>query len=390
MKSLISAFLVVILSQAAIAQDSLRLNGITTYNKLNRDYFIAALFLQERNSSADEIINSYEPSKLSMKVVQKKLSARQFNQYWLTAININNDEEDLDIYDEEIIRFTQLFKNSFIYGDEITISFTRDFEINVHANNQLISSFDNSGFYPVLLNAWLGPRPTSREFKAELLKLPNSVKTAELIDTHTQLLASPERQKESKKWRVKPAKKSNNQQRLPPSFNETISTPSSAKISAPKPVNTQQAASSPLTPPVSGIQTASLSPTLQSPKLTATANATASDVTTQKSVAIEQQASKQLSIMTMYRSNILKTTYQHIIYPNLAIDEELEGDVVIAITLDRSGEVIDIDQLESAAHHSLNNAAIKAIQQSQYPSPPNSLEGNNFVVKLPIKFRLPK
>jgi TonB family protein len=78
-------------------------------------------------------------------------------------------------------------------------------------------------------------------------------------------------------------------------------------------------------------------------------------------------------MITLYRSNVLKTTYQHIIYPSLAIDKELAGDIVIAITLNREGEVTDIDQLESGAHHSLNNAAIKAIQQSQYPAPPKSL-----------------
>jgi hypothetical protein len=267
MKFLISAFLAITLSQAAVAQDSLRLNGITTYNKLNRDYFIAALFLQQRNSSAEDIIGSYEPSKLSIKVVRQKLSARQFNQYWLTAISVNNSEEDLEDYDEDIIRFTQMFKHNFIYGDEITISFTRDFEINIHANNQLITSFDDSGFYPILLNAWIGPRPTTSEFKANLLKLANSAETAELIDTHSLLLASPERQKESKKWRIKPTqKKAGNQQRLPPSFNEVISTPSSAKITTPQAIQPKLPSPSPLPPTVIGAQTASLSPTLQNPK----------------------------------------------------------------------------------------------------------------------------
>lgn len=99
---------------------------------------------------------------------------------------------------------------------------------------------------------------------------------------------------------------------------------------------------------------------------------------------------EQIGLFRIYRSNLLKLTYQHVIYPESAIDRNQQGNVVLRVTINRDGEVQEIKFKERAEFNSLNKAARKAVDNAKgsFPSAPERLRGESFEVTMPIKFRL--
>lgn len=105
--------------------------------------------------------------------------------------------------------------------------------------------------------------------------------------------------------------------------------------------------------------------------------------------AVISKQKQQEGLLRIYRSNLLKRTYQHIVYPESAIDKNHEGDVVLKVVIDRKGNIKKIDFDSRANFNSLNKAASRAIKKARpFPPVPMRLEGESFEVTMPIKFRL--
>lgn len=97
----------------------------------------------------------------------------------------------------------------------------------------------------------------------------------------------------------------------------------------------------------------------------------------------------QKGLLRIYRSNVLKLTYQQIVYPENAIENNHEDDVVLKIVLDREGNIENMGYQARARYNSLNRAARKAVlKAAPFPTAPSMLEGNTFELTIPVKFRL--
>lgn len=100
-------------------------------------------------------------------------------------------------------------------------------------------------------------------------------------------------------------------------------------------------------------------------------------------------SAEQSALLKIYRSNLLKKTYQHVVYPDSAIEKSQEGEVVLMVTVDRNGKVKAIDYDSRARFNSLNKAASIAVKRAKpYPAVPARLEGQTFQISMPIRFRL--
>lgn len=97
----------------------------------------------------------------------------------------------------------------------------------------------------------------------------------------------------------------------------------------------------------------------------------------------------QKGLFRIYRSNLLKKTYQHVIYPDSAIDKNQQGNVILKVVIDRSGALQSVNFHSRANFNSLNKAAKRAVNNAKpYPSAPAKLEGEIFEILMPIRFRL--
>ena len=103
----------------------------------------------------------------------------------------------------------------------------------------------------------------------------------------------------------------------------------------------------------------------------------------------DSSSAQQAGLFRIYRSSLLKKTYQHVIYPGPAIDRDQQGDVILKLTINREGEIQSVDYDKRADFNSLNKAAARAVKKATpYPPAPKQLHGETFEVIMPIKFRL--
>ena len=114
-------------------------------------------------------------------------------------------------------------------------------------------------------------------------------------------------------------------------------------------------------------------------------------VAAQRTIIASQNTSsaQQAGLFRIYRSNLLKKTYQHVIYPGSAIDRNQQGDVILKLTISRMGDIQKVDYDKRADFSSLNKAAARAVKNATpFPAAPKQLVGETFEVIMPIKFRL--
>jgi protein TonB len=76
-------------------------------------------------------------------------------------------------------------------------------------------------------------------------------------------------------------------------------------------------------------------------------------------------------------------------YPRIARRRGMEGQPIIAFTLDKQGRLTKVDLAQTSGYQLLDRAALEAVHQAApYPVIPAPLKVNSFQFKLPISFVL--
>lgn len=78
---------------------------------------------------------------------------------------------------------------------------------------------------------------------------------------------------------------------------------------------------------------------------------------------------------------------RHVLYPSIAQRRNLEGKVVVSVTIDASGKVVDC----SVAHSTndiFNSAALEAVRQSQFTPAMRNRQPVQFRMMIPIEFKM--
>lgn len=93
-----------------------------------------------------------------------------------------------------------------------------------------------------------------------------------------------------------------------------------------------------------------------------------------------QAAPQKLSGKSLQRAQAMLS--KHLFYPQSAVDQGLEGDVVLLLSLDSKGGIQAIEIAKSSGHALLDEAAIDAARHI------GALPGNPRQTLLPVSFRL--
>jgi hypothetical protein len=160
----------------------LSLNGIATYSELRQDYYVAALYLPNRLSDSQKIIQSELAKKMKLLVSIDSWSPRDWSKQWQNNISINNPLAKSSLV-KQVKTFSHLLKHNLMKGDLIEVSFTPELGSQVFINEQLLQSTQDSQLFNALLNTWIGKLPPSREFKKRILKNNNDQRS--LADLQT-------------------------------------------------------------------------------------------------------------------------------------------------------------------------------------------------------------
>ncbi len=400
--------------------DELSLNGLAPYVQLRKEYYIGALYLESLSRDPIVALHSEGKKRMDLRITIDSWSPRRFSQQWNQLILINNEQAALEQFADGILAFVDMVQGDLIQGDRITIDSHPKSGVTVYLNQQKMFTEAENGFFKILLNTWIGPRPPSSGFKNDMLSLATDQAGTDLLVRYENLSPAETRQKQIASWKkaatptpIIAEESSRNRAIAPPGSDTTVtakrqnnsSTTTVEKdivvakpsLAAPKPtIEIEQPALQQQPPPTSvtsatpataavTVATVENLPPKPAPKPDpVTKPEPTKPAAKEKTIEDEQQ-----SLMAIYRSNILKLTYLNTQYPKRAMDFRQEGLVELVIKINRSGKLLDIAEKTSSEHRLLNKAAKVAVMKSEpFPEPPNDLLGDEIEIVLPFNFQL--
>lgn len=90
-----------------------------------------------------------------------------------------------------------------------------------------------------------------------------------------------------------------------------------------------------------------------------------------------------------YGSVLGRAIAKHKQYPKIAQMRGWQGDVLLDLKIDSSGNVISAKVRESSGHEALDNQALEMVRKaSPFPAPPEALRNRTFNITVPVSFKL--
>jgi protein TonB len=390
---------------AGPAHDKLPMTGIADLWQLRQEVYIGALYLPAPAKTPEEVLSMAGPKRMELRVTSNKLSARQWGELWNQAININNaGKDELKGLTDDVIAFTGLLKDSLTNGDRIVIDYTPKAGVEISINGTVMYKTRNDRFFNALVKAWVGPRPPSSDFKRNIVTLPTDAETKDFIDRYSVVLPEDSRKAEVAAWvkGAEPPKVAEKPKPVtpPPAAKPEPKPEPKAVAAVPVPAPAPKLVVPPPTPtPAPPVAAAKPAPTPAAPTPAPAAPAPqtkpaevakAPAPVAPAAAPASDDAARLDGIRNIYRANMLRLTYRHVIYPAIALSKNQEGTVIMRVTVNRAGKVMNIASEKLSEFVALNKAAEKAVKKaSPFPEVPAQLPGDKFEFSIPIKFRIP-
>jgi len=396
-----------VVALAGPAHDKLPMTGIADLWQLRQEVYIGALYLPAAAKTPEEVLAMDGPKRMELRITANKLSTRQWGELWNQAININNaGKDELKGLTDDVIAFTNLLKDALTNGDRITIDYTPKAGVDIGVNGTTLYKSRNDRFFNALVKAWVGPRPPSSDFKRNIVVLPTDAESKDLIDRYSVVLPEESRKAEVAAW-VKGAELPKVAEKPAPKPAPKVEPKPEPKVVAAVPVPVPVPVAKPVVPipvptPVAPVVAAKPAPVPVAPApqpkpvevaktVPTPAPVVAPVVATPAPAATASDDAARLDgIRNIYRANMLRLTYRHVIYPAAALSKNQEGTVIMRVTVNRAGKVTNIAQEKLSEFVTLNKAAEKAVKKaSPFPAVPTQLPGDKFEFSIPVKFRIP-
>lgn len=414
------------LAPLALAAKSgdVEMTGIASYTELRRPYYIGALYLDQPVVSSGQVLSSWGKRRMEMRITAERWTPRRFSSQWTQALILNVEPGKLEKYADAFVQFNNLPRNAFQKGDHIVIASDKKGRTRVSVNGTEMFKENKPGFFEVLLATWLGDKPPSTEFKQAVMGnvdaalmveynalQPGAERTAVVAAwlhsdaTQEELAAASEEQDQQVAAADTKAESSASEKQ---NMAESAAVVAAAGVTVAA-VATPAAAPVAVTEEVAAIaDTVSVRDVVPEPEVAKPGKTTADKPaqlvamaptargraanTDEIKIDPEIYRLQQETLLKLYRSSIMKRALRQVKYPKAAVRRGQEGTVMLELTVDRSGEVLLLEQTKVTRYKSLNSAALAAVaavaDAGALPPVPAGLEGRKIKVNIPVIFAL--
>lgn len=315
-----------------LLKGALEPNGFARYEEVGNPIYIGGLFLGVLSSNPD-VIRGVRTKRMEIKLLTK-ISGRRFGRILTKGAAINNNPRLLVEYAKPMEVFLSAFRYDLHHGDHLVLAPNINGGTTVLLNSVKIAEIAEPEFFDLILNMWIGNVPPTREFKLNILGVENRLT---LLQDFEFLQPLPSRRAAVEKWFTA--------ENLPRTIlSETFV---------------------PLTQEQLSEKGASILP-----------NNTAE-------VNVEDVLSEQF-----YINRLLLHSQQLMVYPELSRRMRHEGSIVVSVTIDREGKLLEYRFLESCKYRLLNDAVAEGIRNAEpYPKMPEKVEGDTYTFTVPVEFK---
>jgi protein TonB len=371
------------------------LNGIGVHQELGREVFIGALYSESLSNDADTLMNNVQPMRMELKIVAPDgLTTRRFSRMWIEGMAVNSKVEVLTAQADNMVKFDGLFKGRFLKDDFISFTNNPGKGVDIAVNGVLLGNINDNAFFSMLLSTWIGKIPLSSDYRDSLLKVGDV--DAGLRSRFSIISPTAARTTEIKTWtgaqiEIKETKTAEASSSKASTNAKVVDTVVIAKTELPKldvPAIEKPALDIP-------------APVTQAEKTIPVSAAAAS--TPAKSVAVaaakveeEEDEGPALTAQSLlarqfYVSDAIKKIRSKTKYPQRALDRGQAGNVRVAIVIDRQGNILSTNILETSKFELLNKEALEAIKRSApFPELPAEMAGVRFEFSVPMRWALPE
>ena len=166
-----ATWLPVMADTARVAGTDLSLNGVAVIQQFRNDQFVTALYVETPTTDAAALLADSGPKRMAFRVAADKVAGRSHRRSWIESIRSNNEIDAALLHAKEIREFAKIFDQNLVMGDQIEVDYVPGDGVRVTINGQEAGKVSAPGFFPLVLNTWIGNRPPSQEFKEHILGL---------------------------------------------------------------------------------------------------------------------------------------------------------------------------------------------------------------------------
>jgi len=130
--------------------------------------YAAALYLPDKNTNAEEIINSDANKQIVMHFLYKKVSKKRLLSTLDKGFSDNLDQATLAALAPKIDQLKSLFK-TVVKGDRIILDYSPIIGTRLFLNNELQGTITGKAFHQATFRVWLGDKPADATLKKQLL-----------------------------------------------------------------------------------------------------------------------------------------------------------------------------------------------------------------------------
>ncbi len=154
---------------AQVGSNALVLNGAGVRTKLMFKVYVAALYLTQKQASADAVINDAGNKRVSMHFL-RELSAEKLLHAMDEGFEANNSKVEMTAVESQMKAFRQLMTSAkeVKEGDVILLDYTTA-GTQVSLNGKALGTVEGAAFNQALLRVWLGGNPVDASLKKAML-----------------------------------------------------------------------------------------------------------------------------------------------------------------------------------------------------------------------------
>ena len=159
---------IVIPQTTTCAGQELQLNGFGVRKKLFIKLYTASLYVQEKNSDADELLQMTQASCMRLHITSSKITSKKMINATREGFKSSTKGNTAPI-EAEINAFLSWLKQPIKKGDIFEFAFLPHNVTHVSKNTAELGSIENKAFASALFGIWLGDMPAQQDLKIKLL-----------------------------------------------------------------------------------------------------------------------------------------------------------------------------------------------------------------------------
>ena len=155
---------------AQVGSVNLKLNGAGIRTKLFFKIYVGALYLPQKQASAEAIIDDDVERRIVLHMLREVESDKLYGAF-REAVEANHTQDVLSAIDVQMQQMAQIFKSMEVAkkGDVIMLDYQPASGTRISVNGTERGTIAGAGFNRALLRIWLGGKPVQEDLKKGML-----------------------------------------------------------------------------------------------------------------------------------------------------------------------------------------------------------------------------